>query len=257
MTLVCNAVLAPLVLKEEFNRFQVAGTLLIIAGIAGLTLSAPESPAEFDARDSFGMYVRERSEWKHSEPRAAHSLARRCFLARCSFALPAVQNALRAGAFWCDSFTNRAFWQTSLATACSGAPRPQIPFSGATRPHTSLVPLQPALAHARLVPLPSSLANACFARRYGQKSCVAFSASWFLVVALLYGVERTTNFARGRYGSFGHSVFHHLHFRGHLLARSQEPVGICQKHSGDIRFGPYSPCFFAPISSWRCGGSGR
>ncbi|GMH94939.1 hypothetical protein TrVE_jg8246 [Triparma verrucosa] len=57
LTLVCNALFAPIILKEKFDRFQAVGTALIIVGIVGLALSSPEDPAEFDSTDSFGTYT--------------------------------------------------------------------------------------------------------------------------------------------------------------------------------------------------------
>ena len=96
------------------------------------------------------MYVRERSEWKQAEARdarrsalAGHYLARRSF-ARSPVICPeqaksgpkrATGGSKRAasGAFWRDACANSAFWQTSLATACSGDPLVHSPGS----PHIS------------------------------------------------------------------------------------------------------------------------
>jgi len=86
----CIAVVYPLLTTNPNLGSTKAPALSII--------SASVLPCHFTMAAMF-MYVRERSEWKQAETRAA------------------------SGAFWCDSFTNCAFWQNSLATACSGAPR--------------------------------------------------------------------------------------------------------------------------------------
>ena len=75
---------------------------------------------------SSDMYV-QRSEWKRDkrqkrEPRATHSLTRRSKRAKSGPKLASGGSKRAASdAFWCYPFTNRAFWQTSLAIACSAA----------------------------------------------------------------------------------------------------------------------------------------
>ncbi|GMI60246.1 hypothetical protein ScalyP_jg3688 [Parmales sp. scaly parma] len=54
VTLVANAILAPLVLKEKTDIWKVSGTITIIFGIIVLTESSPASPGDFEPLDTFG-----------------------------------------------------------------------------------------------------------------------------------------------------------------------------------------------------------
>jgi len=88
-------------------------------------------------------YVQERSEWRQGEMRAARlqpRIPRSPFIfSKCAASGP------KCATCGTKRSTSGAFWQTSLATACSGK----------TRSHASLVPLPSTLAHSRR-----------FARRY-------------------------------------------------------------------------------------------
>ncbi|GMI42844.1 hypothetical protein TrCOL_g4924 [Triparma columacea] len=54
-TLVCNAIFAPLFLHEHFTRPQILGTCILIAGIAGIAVSAPSDPPAFESGKCFDM----------------------------------------------------------------------------------------------------------------------------------------------------------------------------------------------------------
>ena len=54
-TLVCNAIFAPLILKEVFSKPQLVGTGILVLGIAGIAVSAPKDPPAFESSKCFDM----------------------------------------------------------------------------------------------------------------------------------------------------------------------------------------------------------